>query len=213
MLRQVALEVETRSCVQKTARETGVRLRLTDCRDLDSERMTMLFELEGEPASLDRAVRELRRSKDISQLHETEVSANKKLCMGVVRRPPLCVASMGLGIVCLTCPYSQPGEKIRWEILVRRSGDIRTLVSRLEEKGIGAEISSISRYDHEEVLTPRQKEVISEAVRQGYFDFPRKVGLTELSKRIGIKPSTLSEIMRGAERKIMTSFGAAAVTD
>ena len=41
------------------------------------------------------------------------------------------------------------------------------------------------------------------AISLGYFDFPRKISLTELSKKVSIKPSTLSEILRNAERKIL----------
>ena len=50
--------------------------------------------------------------------------------------------------------------------------------------------------------------MIAAALSQGYFDFPRKVGLTELSKRLGIKASTLSEILRSAERKVMQDLTA-----
>lgn len=189
--------------MQEAAKASGAKLSMTDCRDLDDQRMTMLFVLEGETIALQEAMRRLRRSKDITQLHETEVSKNKVLCLGVVKRPVLCTASRGLGLVCIRCPYSDVGEKMPWEILVRRSGDIHTLMNRLTELGVDAKLTSISQYDHEERLTIRQKEIIAAALSQGYFDFPRKVGLTELSKRLGIKASTLSEILRSAERKVM----------
>jgi predicted DNA binding protein len=41
------------------------------------------------------------------------------------------------------------------------------------------------------------------AMANGYFDFPRKISLTGLSQLVGVKPSTLSEILRSAERRIM----------
>ena len=55
-------------------------------------------------------------------------------------------------------------------------------------------------------LTARQKEILGTALAQGYFEFPRKLSLTGLSKLVGVKPSTLSEILRSAERKALESI-------
>lgn len=203
MLRQVTLELTTGNEIQSIARDANVRLTLKDCRDLDDDNMTMLLELEGERPSLLRAVQALRKSAGMKQFHETKVSGTKTLCVAVLERPPVCSASMGIGVVCLRCPYSDGGETMTWQILVRRPGDIRTIIKRLGERGVGAKVASISEVDQEEILTHRQREVITMAISSGYFDFPRKVGLTELSTKLGIKPSTLSEIIRAAERKIM----------
>ncbi|HUI23507.1 MAG TPA: helix-turn-helix domain-containing protein [Nitrososphaerales archaeon] len=52
-------------------------------------------------------------------------------------------------------------------------------------------------------LTARQKEILGTALAQGYFEFPRRLSLTGLSQLVGVKPSTLSEILRGAERKAL----------
>jgi HTH DNA binding domain len=203
LLRQVTLELDMENEIQAIARDSGVRLTVADCRDLDTESMTMLLELEGKQGSLEGAVSAIRRARGMSQLHETSISVTKRICLVVVDKPPICSASMGVGVVCLQCPYSQGGEKVAWKVLVRRSGDIRALVGRLKDKGISTHITSISEVDQEELLTGRQKEVISTAVRLGFFDFPRKVSVTELGAKLGIKPSTLSEILRSAERKIM----------
>ena len=54
-------------------------------------------------------------------------------------------------------------------------------------------------------LTWRQEEVIVTAVARGYFDFPRAISLTGLSKLVGVRPSTLSEILRSAERRVFVS--------
>jgi len=40
----------------------------------------------------------------------------------------------------------------------------------------------------------------------GFYDFPRRISLTELAGKIGIKPSTLSEILRAAEKSILGNF-------
>jgi predicted DNA binding protein len=51
------------------------------------------------------------------------------------------------------------------------------------------------------MLTPRQIEVMIAAINVGYFEFPRKISLTKLVKRLSTRPSTAAEILRRAENK------------
>ena len=55
-------------------------------------------------------------------------------------------------------------------------------------------------------MSLRQKEVLEVACNLGYFTYPRKISLTELSKYLKISKSTLSEILRTAENKIIHSY-------
>ena len=63
--------------------------------------------------------------------------------------------------------------------------------------------SDIGPIDHEVALTARQEEILGAALAEGYFEFPRRISLTNLSELVGIRPSTFSEILRGAERRIL----------
>lgn len=58
-------------------------------------------------------------------------------------------------------------------------------------------------------LTRRQTAAVKMAVASGFFEFPRKVTLAELAKMYGVKPSTMSEILRGAERRVFSLYMAA----
>jgi predicted DNA binding protein len=55
-------------------------------------------------------------------------------------------------------------------------------------------------------LTDRQEEVIRLAFEIGYFDFPRKIDSSELAEKLGIAGSTLSEILRAAERRVFSEY-------
>jgi hypothetical protein len=54
----------------------------------------------------------------------------------------------------------------------------------------------------EPILTRRQVEVFRRAWVEGYFEVPRRVSLTELSNRMGVAASSLSEILAVAEKKL-----------
>ena len=53
------------------------------------------------------------------------------------------------------------------------------------------------------VLTDRQREVLVEAKRQGYFNQPRSVGCEKLAENLGLSRATTAEHLQKAQNKIM----------
>lgn len=52
-------------------------------------------------------------------------------------------------------------------------------------------------------LSPKQKEAIESAVKEGYYEYPRKIYLEQLAKISKVKRQTYEENLRRAERKIV----------
>ncbi len=55
-------------------------------------------------------------------------------------------------------------------------------------------------------LTERQEQVLYLAYRLGYFDYPRRASLKDLGRILGIKESTLSEILRRAMKNLISKY-------
>lgn len=58
-------------------------------------------------------------------------------------------------------------------------------------------------------LTPLQKRTLVIAYMNGYYEFPRGIRLSELAGRMEVTPSSMSETLRAAERKVMRRFSLA----
>ena len=54
-------------------------------------------------------------------------------------------------------------------------------------------------------LTERQRDVVTTAYRNGYFDSPKGASGTELAEEMGISPSAFHDNLRAAERKLLSS--------
>lgn len=84
--------------------------------------------------------------------------------------------------------------------------DVQSLVAEASERDI--ELLSIHAYSSgvPDLLTPRQEAAVRAALREGYYQVPRQLSLTELADEMDTSVSALSELLRRAERQIMGLF-------
>ena len=205
MLRQITLQVRAENRLQDIAREQGVDLGVLDCKAFNKTGMSLLLELKGETSAVRAAVAAIRKSSGVREAIEGDPTADSVPLLLVLDRPGICRASSDAAIVCLDCPLESAEQPASWRFIARKSSDLRQILGKLNREGIETRIEDVAPLDRKATLTGRQKEIVATAVTRGYFEFPRKVSLTELSKLVGVKPSTLSEILRSAERRIMQS--------
>ena len=205
MLRQITLQVRAENKLQDVAKAHGVRLGVVDCKSFNKTGMTLLLELRGEGDAVRKTISDIRRSPGVRQVVEGEGEADIFPLLVVTDRPPICKASNDAAIVCIDCPMNAEEQPATWRFIARRTSDFRQILDHLEKQGIQTRIEDVAPLERKPTLTGRQKEIMATAVASGYFEFPRKISLTGLSQLVGVKPSTRSEILRSAERRIMAN--------
>lgn len=93
--------------------------------------------------------------------------------------------------------YSVIGEEKnlkRFLRMIKLMGSIeKTIYRQADYRGVGINQS----------LTEKQNHILSEAKRWGYYEYPRKIGTTELAERVGVSRTTLVEHLRKAENRVM----------
>jgi hypothetical protein len=205
MLRQIALQVRAENRLQDTARVHGSKLNIVDCKPFNKTGMSLLMELRGTEQEVRAAASAIRHLDGVRQVIEGEGPGDAIPLLVVMDRPAICRASNDVAIVCLDCPLNSEVQPASWRFIARKTSDFRQVLTRLSKEGIETRIEDVAPLERKATLTGRQKEIMATAVAQGYFEFPRKISLTGLSELVGVKPSTLSEILRSAERRIMAN--------
>ena len=205
MLRQIALQVKTENRLQDAAKEHGAKLSVVDCKTFNKTGMTLLLELRGTDQEVRATASAIRHLEGIRQVVEGEGPGDAMPLLVVMDRPAICRTSNDVAILCLDCPLNSDVQPSSWRFIARKTSDFRQVLTRLSKEGIEARIEDVAPLERKATLTGRQKEIMATAVAQGYFEFPRKISLTGLSEMVGVKPSTLSEILRSAERRIMAN--------
>ena len=96
--------------------------------------------------------------------------------------------------------------RMKWLLITDTNKTVGKLSEALEQVDCDVKIDRITPLGDKGVLTDRQEEIIQAAFASGYFDFPRKIGSSKLAEQLGVSVSTLSEVMRAAQRRIFAEY-------
>ncbi len=94
--------------------------------------------------------------------------------------------------------------------VVGENEELRKLVRLVEAIGVVKEMhvgpAAFHRDDMLATLTKRQREIVIEAKRRGYYDYPRRINSEQLAERVGVSKATVVEHLRKAEGRLMAAL-------
>jgi len=166
--------------------------------------MKHLFDVQVKPDLRDELVSTIREDKDVMDLEVIRSGSGHVYGAATSVRCTVCkeVARSNCFLASVTV---EAGGQARWRVV--GSGDsFRELTSALERHRIPFEVKLRRTLEDKELLTTRQEQILAIAFERGYFDFPKKVGLEDLASIIGVKTSTMAEILRRGQKKILREY-------
>ncbi len=95
---------------------------------------------------------------------------------------------------------------MKWLIITDNNRVVGKICDKLEEYQCDVKIERAIPLKGKGVITERQNQVIRKAFDLGFFDYPRRADTLKLAKELNISVSTLSEILRAAQRRIFTEY-------
>ena len=168
-----------------------------------------LVELSSEHLSPEELLAHLRKESGIIYSDMAKVDRNRVVGMVSTHECPICSTFAGLNTFLISADTRDDG-RMEWRLLIGGDTDLKTLCNRLDGKHVKYEILEVSHQAQKREATARQEEILRVALDLGYFDFPKRIRLEELAEKLNISPGTLSEILRRAEKNILSRhFGAA----
>jgi len=195
----VSLEVKSRNDLLDAARMNGATVSIADCSPLDRDRMIMLLDLSGTPDVVRDSIATMQKMVGVGLAREVDSDAGVTRVIVTLPKPGVCRANAGDVMMCLDCPYNSTEMPARWRFVAKRTSDVGQIISRLGDEGIQARVEDITPMDSKLTLTEKEKGVITVAIENGYFDFPRKITLEGLSQLVGLSADELSKIFRSVE--------------
>jgi len=96
---------------------------------------------------------------------------------------------------------------ITYSFMVPTFEAYRGIISDLEKTGHKINIRKVGKFEQKiDVLTENQERIFWLALKSGFFDYPRQIGMAELAAKLGISAGTLSEIVRRGTRRLLEHY-------
>jgi len=173
----------------------------------DSDRdITHFVEITSEKVTAEHLRRDLAKLHDVTKSDLASVGLNR--LVGAVTSNDC--------LVCFLIMQSQTGYfvgpavtendcQITYKLFMSGEG-IPNFLQSLHENGVTYKIGEIAKMSPTRALTSKQERVMKTALELGYYDYPKRISTEDLSKAVGVSPSTASEILRRAERRIISGY-------
>jgi predicted DNA binding protein len=196
-LYHVVIEVENKQCrILKKFASLGLKhLKVADIRSSSSGSIKHLIELDRDQVK--------KVTKDFKIIAPTGKAQGKpsmwfesegcEVCNTILSRDAFLISGK-----------SMEEYTIMYSFIVPTFEAYTNIISALENAGHKVNVLKMGSFEPKMgVLTEKQERVLWLALKGGFFDYPRKIGTKELSAKLEIRPSTLSEIIRRGTRRLL----------
>jgi len=181
------------------------RVKIMDVRG-HAGRVTRDFvEISSERMSPEEMVRHLRGEIGVVGSELSKSDSTRVVGMVATHDCPVCSTFAGLNCFLVTAETKSP-EKMEWRVFVSGDRELKSLFRRLNRNRVGYSVIELTHKMQKRAVTSRQEEIARVALDLGYFEFPKRIKLEELAEKLGLSPATLSEILRRAEKHILSKY-------
>ncbi len=147
----------------------------------------------------------VKNRKDIARNRFSRVSEKEAIGEVVLDKCAAC-AALSKSDCFMVSSKSTSGGWIEWNVAAESNSAIRDLIGELERNRCTVQLTGISNSSYASGLTQRQDQILQFAYSNGYYEFPRKMSLGELSHIFNISPATISEILRVGQKKVFSEY-------
>lgn len=201
---EAVLAIKAPEWMNDLASKYDAKIRVLSCLPFAAGGVRDLVEISAPEGRLEEAVAEIKSSPHFQEVDVAQTARTRALASISTNRCSVCSALAGSE--CFLIQATTKQDKIYWTLLANGKPPLRELMETLKENGFAVEIIKMTELKGREALTRRQEEIIRIALDTGYFDYPKGTSIRDLAKLFGVSISTLSEVLRAGQKKIMTSY-------
>lgn len=209
-LKEITIETEAKvdGWTSSIPKGTGATVKIVDCRPHGRKGTMKYIEVSSRGPVKD-VLRAISVEPNIT--YSTFNVFDKYRASGIIttKDSPVCRAACSVMSFCRHSAMEASAGKenpAKWRITFSGKTPLNNFLAQLKREGVKATVTEYGNPTNNRVLTFEQNRAVGLAEEEGYFRFPRDTSLKELSRMLGISPSTLDEIIRRAEGKIVGDY-------
>jgi predicted DNA binding protein len=164
-----------------------------------------LVEIQAPADQMDEILETIRKNPLVAKVDTTVTEKGKVLSAITTSRCDICRILTDSDVFLISAQSKADG-KVEWTIILSEKSTLKEIFDHLKDKSVDAQLVKLTKIDDKETLTERQDKITQVAFDRGYFDYPKRISLRELARMFEVSPSTLSEILRKGQRKIVMDY-------
>jgi predicted DNA binding protein len=209
-MREIVLQLKApQTWVSEITSKHPTTIRILDCKPSETkDGVRQLVEVSSDQGLLEKIVDEVKASPLVKEAYVVQTKRGRMLG-SLLTESAFCSTIMHTEAFCRSCLFhskANPDGTVEWILAFNKREALNELLDRMKKELVEVKILKLSSVADVEKLTSHQRSLVEMALEEGFFDYPRRITLRELSKKMGISASTASEVLRRAERKILASY-------
>lgn len=210
-LKEIVLKVRAPPTWSSDAGLSPNNVRILECRTAPADKscLSQLVEISSPHERLDQILERIKLNPEVIDASFSKTKRVGAIGMILSRHAMACRSVQKSDLFCRTCLFhSIPDDKgmMEWTLVIPDGHALDQFVGELESEEIEVEIKRVSMIINGVSLTPRQQSIVHFALDRGYFNYPRTTDLSCLARELKISKSNLSEILRRASKKALSSL-------
>jgi len=187
--------------VSEIAKQYGVIVRLISSIPTDDGSLLETVELSSSRDNIKDVISHLSRRKDV-KFCEMEI-LGKDHALGMIRSDAAMIRNRIAGMnLFIDAAKSSLNGSIRYILLTCDESVIKEFRKDLSRHGKIESIKKISG----RVITAKDEEILKLAMRAGFYEYPKRSGIQEIARMLGVSPLEVVKSLRTAQKKVLTWY-------
>lgn len=185
-------------------KEHDIHIRVFNCMPYSSGGGRGLLRLSSNE-KLDVLIDKIRAREEVLRVSFNRVSNRAVMGEVVIDKCAACSALKQSDCFMISSK-SRNDKWLEWAVAAESNSMIHDLIEKLKKNRCDVHLTKISASHGASGLTQRQDEILQFAYNNGYYEYPRRISLRNLSVIFDISPSTMSEILRAGQRRVFSDY-------
>ena len=190
---------------QELTSKYHAKIDIIDCLPYQDVGNRDLVEIQVDDQYVDMVLSDVKKNPEVDLVDLAVVDRGRIKGAVATNECVACCSMVGSEAFLLESNMDKDGKTV-WRLLATAKEAIRVIISDLEAHRYNVELRKLTSVDVDELMTSRQEDILQIAYERGYFDYPKRISLRDLAAMFEISISTLSEMLRKGQRKIMEEY-------
>ena len=193
---KIYLQLDANCILSRVTNEWNVSFPVSTEEVIDDETVRFVLDAGDRVDDIASALEASAEVTDLDRVEESRLAVTKHACGAL----PIIRENHGM----LQGRDQVSGDQRVFDVVVYRRADLRNMIEELSAIST-VRLGRLTPYlEPDSMLSERQSEVITAALRRGYYEWPREVDAETLADDLGIAHSTFLEHLRKAERALLS---------